>query len=120
MSSHSSCMVLETHTVNHKIISMGIIIPCNPYLFTLLGTCVLHLKLQLATSYIFPLYLSHFSTNANTTCTTVYPMHTLQILMLSLKITPLSTLHSRVKYSSTHMYLYCHFFSLNFKGRLLY
>ena len=79
----------------------------NSYLFSLhtlqgLECCTLNYNY-----YMFPLYLSHFSTDVNTTYTTIYPMHALQVhqysdLMLSLKITTESTLHSRVKHSITH------------------
>ena len=85
-------MVLETYMFNHKIISMGIIIPYNPYLFTLLGTCVLsHFKLQLLATCFLYISVTSQQMLIHTTCTTVYPMHMLQIVMLSFKITPESS-----------------------------
>ena len=60
----------------------------------------------------------------NTTCATDSPMHALQVqqysnlLHMLLKVTPESTLHSRVKDSTTHISIIISL--LNFKGGLLY
>ena len=73
---------------------------------TLAWTCVLHLTDY--SYYFFLLYLSHFLTQFNTTCTiTVYPcmLYKLSItifrLILSLKVTLECLLYSRVKHSIT-------------------
>ena len=39
----------------------------------------LHVAPQVITLYLFPLYLNHFLTDFNTTCTIVYPMQALQV-----------------------------------------
>ena len=99
---------------------MGIIIPYNPYLFTLLGTCVLsHFKLQLlATCFLYILVTSQQMLIQLVLLFTLCLHY--KYLWYHLKLLQkVATLHSKVKYSLTQMYLYCHF-SLNFKGRLLY
>ena len=73
---------------------------------------------------LFPLYLSYFSTDFNTICTTVYPVHTpykqgnIQTTCLLLKLTPQCTLHSTVKDSITYNSVLI--FSLNFHVNVNY
>ena len=110
MSPHSSCMVLQLTRLNTKLFSY------NSYFTPLYG-------LVCCTSnysyHLFLLYLSHLSTDFNTTCTTVHPMHALQVQQYShlshhLKlITSGSTLHNRVKHSKTHISIIISW--LNFK-----
>ena len=75
---HRKTFVVLLKSRNHESLAQRIF-PQLRYLFsshTLAWACDLHLKLQY---YLFPLYLSHFSTNFNATCTTVYPMHALHV-----------------------------------------
>ena len=39
----------------------------------------LHITTSSFSPYLFPLYLSHFLTDFNITCTIVYPIHALQV-----------------------------------------
>ena len=95
----------------------------NSFLFsshTLAWSCVLHLKFQsMLVSFISQSILNQFQYNlyyflpyACTTSTAIFR------LILSLKVTPESTLHSRVKHSITHISIVIS--SLIFKGGLLY
>ena len=92
---------------NHKLLSIGVIFSYNLYSsHTLAWMCMLHLTDY--SYYLFLLYLSHFLIQFNTTCTiTVYPcvLYKLSItifrLILLLKVTLGSLLHSRVKHSIT-------------------
>ena len=117
-SPHSSCMVLQTYTFNHKIISVGIgFSHSHRTPLHWLACCTLNYSY-----YWFPLYLSHFSTNFNITCTTIYLIHALEVqhflaLLYHLKLLE-GALHSRVKDSVTNISIViC---SSYFKGRLLY
>ena len=115
---HSSCMVLQTCMFKDKITSIGIIFSnsCLFSSYTLAWVCMLDLKLQLLlVLFISQSYLNRFQSNlyyclpyACSTSTTIFR------LILSLKVTPESTLHSRVKHSITHISIFIS--SLNFKG----
>ena len=117
---HSFCMVLQTHTFNLKIVSIGIVFSNLFSLHTLAWTCVLHLRLQLLlVSFISQSPLNRFQYNlyyclpySCSTSTAIFG------LILSLKVTPEGLLHSRVKHSITHIWVViC---SSNFKKELLW
>ena len=98
--------------------SIGIVFSSNLFSsHTLARTCVLHLKLQLLfVSFISQSLLHRFQYKylpyACFTSITIFR------LIQSLKVTPESLLHSRVKHSITHSSVII--YSSNFKGGLSY
>ena len=119
-STHSSYMVLQTHIFYHKIISMGVVFRFFFFVQPCIGL-VLHLKLSSyayflqisVTSQWIPQYNLYYSLPY--TCTTSTAIFR---FILSLKVTPECTLHSRVKDSITYISIVIS--SSKFKGGLLY
>ena len=118
---HFSCMVLQTHMFNHKIISVGIVFSSDLFSsHTLAWTCVLNLRLQLLlVSFISQSLLSRFRYNLYYSLSYAFSTSTAIFrFIVSLEVTPENLLHSRVKHSITHIsVVIC---SSNFKGGLLY
>ena len=74
-------MILQTRTSHHKIVSIAsigirffLLIPFYFLRTPLHGLAYYNLKFN---QCLFPLYLSHFLTDFNITCTIVYPIHAL-------------------------------------------
>ena len=122
---HSSYLTLQTCTSHHKTVSIGIVFSYSnsSFLFSLhilAWACILHLRFQsVLVSFISQSLLNRFQYNlyyylafACSTSTTIFR------LILSFKVIPEHTLHSRVKDSIDHSStIIC---SLNFKRGLLY
>ena len=79
-------MILQTRTSHHKIVSIasiGIRFFLIPFIFFAHPCMGLHITTSSFSQCLFPLYLSHFLTDFNITCTIVYPIHALQVELYS-------------------------------------